>query len=101
MAQSRSSILNSKLLGSDALASNLYWLDPHDVDNPNNSLDLSSWMTAAYITLCNITGLRWSTVVGILDYNNGDPIGRQIAIGTSGISQRRYVSGSWEDWTAI
>ena len=94
--------LNSDILGPDALVTNLRWIPQSALDNPNSFLGLTGWQVAPYVSYTNLVdAARWSVIIGIYDNDNGQPLGRQVAIGTSGIFQRRNINGIWDSWTAI
>ena len=94
--------LNSDILGPDTLVTNLRWIPQSALDNPNSFLGLTGWQVAPYVSYTNLVGdARWSVIIGIYDNDNGQPLGRQVAIGTSGIFQRRNINGIWDRWTAI
>ena len=95
----RSEIDNKKYLsGGDYLR----WLPGDYIDNPNGYFGMSSWWITAYFSLVNFTdSTKWSTIIGVYDNNNGDPQGRQLAIGTLGIKERRFTNGSWSGWSSI
>lgn len=94
--------LNSDILGPDELVTNLRWIPQSALDNPNSFLGLTGWQVAPYVSYTNLVdAARWSVIIGIYDNDNGQPLGRQVAIGTSGIFQRRNINGIWDSWTAI
>ena len=94
--------LNSDLggiTGVESLIYNLKWIPGEYIDNPNAYLKLIGWGIDAYISRANLTASsRWSLVLGIYDHNNGTPMGRQFAIGTSKCMERRYLNGAWQSW---
>lgn len=94
--------LNSDLggiTGVESLIYNLKWIPGEYIDNPNAHLKLTGWGIDAYISRANLTASsRWSLVLGIYDHNNGTPMGRQFAIGTSKCMERRYFNGAWQSW---
>ena len=94
--------LNSDLggiTGVESLIYNLKWIPGEYIDNPNAHLKLTGWGIDAYISRANLTASsRWSLVLGIYDHNNGTPVGRQFAIGTSKCMERRYFNGAWQSW---
>ena len=94
--------LNSDLggiTGVESLIYNLKWIPGEYIDNPNAHLKLTGWGIDAYISRANLTASsRWSLVLGIYDHNNGTPMGRQFAIGTSKCMERRYFNGTWQSW---
>lgn len=94
--------LNSDLggiTGVESLIYNLKWIPGEYIDNPNAHLKLTGWGIDAYISRANLTASsRWSLVLGIYDHNNGAPMGRQFAIGTSKCMERRYFNGAWQSW---
>lgn len=87
------------ITGVESLIYNLKWIPGEYIDNPNAHLKLTGWGIDAYISRANLTASsRWSLVLGIYDHNNGTPMGRQFAIGTSKCMERRYFNGAWQSW---
>lgn len=87
------------ITGVESLIYNLKWIPGEYIDNPNAHLKLTGWGIDAYISRANLTASsRWSLVLGIYDHNNGTPVGRQFAIGTSKCMERRYFNGAWQSW---
>lgn len=87
------------ITGVESLIYNLKWIPGEYIDNPNAHLKLTGWGIDAYISRANLTASsRWSLVLGIYDHNNGTPMGRQFAIGTSKCMERRYFNGTWQSW---
>lgn len=88
-----------EITGVESLIYNLKWIPGEYIDNPNAHLKLTGWGIDAYISRANLTASsRWSLVLGIYDHNNGTPMGRQFAIGTSKCMERRYFNGAWQSW---
>ena len=82
----------------------LIWLPPEYIDNPNAYFKTSAWNVKIYTTVFNvdlINSAKWSAILGVYDHNNGDPLGRQLALGTQKISQRYYSSSKWSSWMNI
>lgn len=87
------------ITGVESLIYNLKWIPGEYIDNPNAHLKLTGWGIGAYISRANLTASsHWSLVLGIYDHNNGTPMGRQFAIGTSKCMERRYFNGAWQSW---
>ena len=88
-----------EITGVESLIYNLKWIPGEYIDNPNAYLKLIGWGIDAYVSRANLTASsRWSLVLGIYDHNNGTPMGRQFAIGTSKCMERRYLNGAWQSW---
>lgn len=78
----------------------LKWLPGEYIDNPNSYFGLDGWNVVMYFSLANLTSAtKWSAIMGVYDNNNGDPQGRQLAVGNTGTRERRYTNGSWSTWS--